>query len=65
MKKENTSDKSINRREFLKRLHTAAAVACAPAFVGCGPDPKSAASGEKNASTSTKPKGEMTYRITH
>ena len=64
MKKENTSDKSINRREFLKRLHTAAAVACAPAFVGCGPDPKSAAWGEKNASTSTKPKGEMTYRTT-
>ena len=64
MKKENTSDKSINRREFLKRLHTAAAVACAPAFVGCGPDPKSAASGKKNASTSTKPKGEMTYRTT-
>jgi predicted aldo/keto reductase-like oxidoreductase len=62
MEKKNSSN-HIDRREFLRRFHTAMAVVGAPALVGC--------QSEKQANTSTevsdsKPKkeGGMTYRTT-
>ena len=62
MEKKNSSN-HIDRREFLRRFHTAMAVVGAPALVGC--------QSEKHANTSTevsdsKPKkeGGMTYRTT-
>ena len=62
MEQENTPKKSLTRREFLKRFHTAAAVTCASTWMGCTP-------GEKNtdvqtSEVSSKKIGEMTYRIT-
>ena len=42
MEQENTPKKSLTRREFLKRFHTAAAVTCASTWMGCTPGQKDA-----------------------
>ena len=62
MEQENTSKKSLTRREFLKRFHTAAAVTCASTWVGCTSAQKNVE--EQTSSTQSKKQGEMTYRIT-
>ena len=62
MKQENTPKKSLTRREFLKRFHSAAAVTCASTWVGCTPGQKN--TDVQTSEVSSKKKGEMTYRIT-
>ena len=62
MKQENTPKKSLTRREFLKRFHSAAAVTCASTWVGCTPGQKN--TDVQTSVVSSKKKGEMTYRIT-
>ena len=62
MKQENTPKKSLTRREFLKRFHSAAAVTCASTWVGCTPKQKN--TDAQTSVVSSKKKGEMTYRIT-
>ena len=62
MKKEGSSKKNINRREFLKRFNAALAIVGTPVLTGCQPN-KQTASTEASTSQSKK-EGGMTYRTT-
>ena len=62
MKKEGSSKKNINRREFLKRFNAALAIVGTPVLTGCQPN-KQTSSTEASTSQSKK-EGGMTYRTT-
>lgn len=62
MKKENPSNHSIDRREFLRRFHAAMAVAGVPALSGCQSDKHTTST--ETSTTQRKKEGGMTYRTT-
>ena len=63
MEKKDHSKENIGRREFLKRFRSAATVVGAASLASCVSD-KEATKVQAEMASSTKKKGEMTYRIT-